>query len=85
MKTFKSFHCKYRVLCLDKIDENTFICCCSEKNKNIIKQYRIDKSNFEIKEISQKKNKNNDEILKIQKINEKIFFIDNQKSIIFFV
>ena len=39
IKKFKSVHCIYKVLCLDIIDENTIICCCSEKNKNIIKQF----------------------------------------------
>ena len=48
-KKYKGVHCMYSFLSLDMINENTFICYCSEKNKNIIKKYEINKSNFEIK------------------------------------
>ena len=81
-RKFKTVHCTYSVLCLDMFNDNTIICCCSEKNtnRNIIKQYKI-KSNFELEKKSQRKNTNNEEIWKLQKIDEKIFFIDNKKTI----
>ena len=81
----KGVHCKYSVLSLDMLNENNFICCCSEKNKNIIKQYEIDKSNYELKKKSQRLNKRNDEIWKLQTINEKIFYINNQNIINYLV
>lgn len=84
-KPYKSVHCSYGVLSLDMINENTFICCCSEKNKNIIKQYEIDKSNFKLNKKSERNNKRNDEIWKFQIINGKIFYIDNQKRINYLV
>ena len=80
-KKFKGVHCKYSVLSLDMLNENTIICCCSQENKNILKQYEINKSNFELSKKAQILNKNNDEIRKLQKINEKIFFIDNRNII----
>lgn len=85
MKKYKSVHCSYSVLSLDMIDQNTIICCCSEKNKNVIKQYQINNQNFELKKKSQRANHNNDEIWKLKKINERIFFIDNQNIINFLV
>ena len=82
-RKYKSVHCTYAVLSLDMYNDNTIICCCSEKNKNIIKQYKINKNNFELQKLSQKRTIDNDEIWKLQKINEKIFFIDNKKRIVF--
>ena len=80
-KKFKSVHCTYSVLSLDMFNENTIICCCSEKGKNIIKQYQIDEEKFEFKRVSKKGTNNNDEIWKLQRINDKIFFIDNNKRV----
>ena len=82
-RKYKSVHCTYAVLSLDMYNDNTIICCCSERNNNIIKQYKINKNNFELEKVSQIKTDNNDEIWKLQKINEKIFFIDNKKRIMF--
>ena len=80
-KKFKSVHCKYSVLSLDMFNKNTIICCCSEKGNNIIKQYQIDEEKFEFKKLSEKITNNNDEIWKLQRINDKIFFIDNNKRV----
>ena len=82
-KKVKSVHFTHAVLSLEMLNDSNIICCCSEKNKNIIKQYKINKNNFELEEESQRRTKNNDEIWKLQKINEKIFFIDNKKRIMF--
>ena len=82
-RKYKSVHCTYAVLSLDMYNDNTIICCCSEKNKNIIKQYKINKNNFELQKLSQKRTIDNDEIWKLQKIGDKIFFIDNKKRIMF--
>ena len=83
-KKFKSVHCNYSVLSLDMFNENNIICCCSEKgkNKNIINQYQIDEEKFEFKKVSEKRTINNDEIWKLQRINDKIFFIDNNKRVL---
>ena len=80
-KIYKSFNLGYKILSIDMINENNIVCCCSEGKKNLINQYEINNNNVE--KISQKKNKNNDEIWKLQTINDKIFFIDNQKIINF--
>ena len=82
-RKYKSVHCTYAVLSLDMYNDNTIICCCSEKNKNIIKQYKINKNNFELQKLSQKRTIDNDEIWKLQKIGDKIFFIKNKKRIMF--
>ena len=63
-------------------NENNIICFCSEKDKNIIKQYQIDEEKFEFKKVSQKRTNNNDEIWKLQRINDKIFFINNEKRVL---
>ena len=84
-RKFKGVHCTYSVLSLDMLNENTIICCCSEKNKNKIKQYEINKSDFKLHKKSERLNKNNDEIWKLQIINENIFYIDNQKIINYLV
>ena len=62
MKKWKSVHCIYSVLCVELFDDNTFICCCCEQNKNIIKQYKIKEKSLEIEKISQIYSNNNDEI-----------------------
>jgi len=80
-KKLKSVHCTYSVLSLDMFNENTIICCCSENGQNIIKQYQIDEEKFEFKRVSKKRTNNNDEIWKLQRINDKIFFIDNNKRV----
>ena len=84
-KKFKSIHCSYSVLCLDMLSENTFICSCSENNKKIIKQYEINNDNYQLIKQSQISNKHNDEIWKLQKVNERIFYIDNKKIINYLV
>ena len=81
-KIIKSYN-EYSILSLDMFNDNTIICCCSKENKNIINQYEINQSNFELKKISQRRTNNNDEIWKLQKINKKIYFLDNQKNINF--
>ena len=60
-----------------KFNDNNIICCFSEGRNNIFKQYKINKNDLEIKQISENKDNKNEEIWKLQKINEKIFFIDN--------
>ena len=81
-KIIKSYN-EYTILSLDMFNDNTIICCSSKENNNIINQYEINQSNFELKIISQRRTNNNDEIWKLQKINKRIFFLDNKKNINF--
>lgn len=83
MRKIKSVHCRYSVLCVDFFKDNIFICSCNDKNKNKIKQYKINDFSYELDKISERASKNNDEIWKLKKVNERIFFLDDQNNINF--
>ncbi len=80
----KSVHCRYSVLSLDMISDNNLVCCCSENNKNVIKQYEINKEDYTLGKKSQIALCNNDEIWRLKKIDERIFFLDDQKRVNYF-
>lgn len=83
-KKVKSVHCRYSVLSLDMISDNNLVCCCSENNKNVIKQYEINKEDYTLGKKSQIALCNNDEIWRLKKIDERIFFLDDQKRVNYF-
>ena len=83
IKKYKSVHCRYSVLCVEMFNENNIICCCFDNKKYKIKQYKIKEKSHELEKISERIFQNNDEIWKLQKINEKIFFIDGKNEINF--
>ena len=74
---YKTIHCIYSVFCLEIFNENSFICCCSDKRGKKIKQIKIN----EIQKCSEIPIKNNEEIWKLQKINDKIFFLNSHNSV----
>ena len=72
----KSIHCKYSVISLEKINENTIICCNKDKYKeNKMRQFKINNTNYDFKKISER-NINNNEIWKLKYFNGKIYFLD---------
>ena len=79
-KAIKKIQCRYNVLSLDLFDY-TIICSCYDKNINKFKQYEIDEDSYDIKKVSERLVYNNDQIWKIQKINDRIFFINGQNII----
>lgn len=81
MKVYKKIHCKYNVLCLDMLSKNTLVCCTYEENDTRIRQYALEDKNFQFSKISEKRIKSNYNIWKIQKVNQNLFFIDNQSKI----
>ena len=80
IKMYKRIFCKYKVLCLDMLSNNSIVCCTSDKKGNRIKQYALDE-NCNFSKISERNIKNNYEIWKLQKSNQKIFFIDNESKL----
>ena len=80
-KIYKRVHCRYSVLCLDMLSENTLVCCTSDKNENRIKQYSLDEGTFQFNKISERKIHNNYDIWKLKKVNQKIFFLDNENKV----
>ena len=66
------------------LSKNTIVCCTSDKKGNRIKQYALDE-NCNFNKISERNIKNNYEIWKLQKSNQKIFFIDNESKINYLV
>ena len=74
---YKTIHCIYSVFCLEIFNENTFICCCSDKRGKKIKQIEIN----EIKKCSEIPIRNNEEIWKLKKINDRIVFLNSQNSV----
>ena len=79
-KLHKRIFCKYKVLCLDMLSENTLVCCTSDKKENRIKQYALDET-FQYSKISERRIHNNYDIWKLQKVNQTIFFLDNESKI----
>ena len=80
-KIYKRVHCRYSVLCLDMLSENTLVCCTSDKNENRIKQYSLEEGTFQFNKISERKIHNNYNIWKLKKVNQKIFFLDNENKV----
>ena len=73
----KSIHCKYSVISLGKINENTIVCCNDDKNnKNKMRQFNVNDINYNFKKISEKIFDDNDEIYELKLINGKIFFLN---------
>ena len=74
---YKTVHCIYSVFCLEIFNENSFICCCSDKRGKKIKQIKIN----EIKKCSEIHIRNNEEIWKLQKIKDRIIFLNSQNCV----
>ena len=55
LKIVKNIRCTYSVTSLECSSNNSFVCCCSDKNENKIRQYIIDDFTFSIKKSSEKK------------------------------
>ena len=79
-KLHKRIFCKYKVLSLDMLSENALVCCTSDKKENRIKQYALDET-FQFSKMSERRIHNNYDIWKLQKINQTIFFLDNESKI----
>ena len=82
LKIVKTIHCRYSVTSLECSSNNSFVCCCSDKNENKIRQYIIDDFNFSIKKSSEKKC-HNYEIWNLKSINDKLFFTNNDNYVSF--
>lgn len=82
LKIVKNIHCKYSVTSLECSSNNSFICCCSDKNENKIRQYKIDDFSFSIKKSSEKKC-HDYEIWNLKSINDKLFFTNNDNYVSF--
>ena len=74
---YKTIHCIYSVFCLEIFNENTFICCCSDKKGKKIKQIKIS----EVQKCAEIQISNNEEIWKLQKINDRIIFLNSQNCV----
>ena len=59
---------------------NSFVCCCSEKNENKMRQYKIDDFTFSIKKSSEKIC-HNYEIWNLKSIKDKLFFTTNDNYV----
>lgn len=82
LRKVKEVHCRYSVTSLECLTKKSLICCCSEKNENKIKQYKIDEFSYEFKKSSEK-NVHNVEIWNLKTICNKIFFTNNDKKVNF--
>ena len=81
LQKFKYVHCRYSVLSLDMLNNNTIICCCSDRNENKIKQYSLKEDSLLFKKLSEIKIINNDEIWSIKIFNDRIFYLSNSNNI----
>ena len=82
----KSIHCKYSIICLEKINENNIICYNDDKNKkNKIRQFMINEENYKFKKISERIIDDNDEISKLNIINGRIFFLNKNDNLFYLV
>ena len=82
LSKIKSIHCKYSIICLEKINENTIICYNEDKNKkNKIRQFSFNEDNYNFSKISEKIIDDNDDILKFKSINGRIFFINKNDEL----
>ena len=59
------------------LNNNTIICCCSDRNENKIKQYSLKEDSLLFKKLSEIKIINNDEIWSIKIFNDRIFYLSN--------
>jgi hypothetical protein len=82
LKIVKSIHCRYSVTSLECSSNNSFVCCCSDKNENKLRQYIIDDFTFSIKKSSEKKC-HDYEIWNLKSINDKLFFTNNDNYVSF--
>ena len=82
LKIVKNIHCRYSVTSLECSSSDSFVCCCSDKNENKIRQYKIDDLTFSIKKSSEKKC-HNYEIWNLKSINNKLFFTNNDNYVSF--
>ena len=85
-KLYKSIHCRYSTLCVETLDEDSFICCCLDQNKNKIKKYKIIKEKGEavrymFEKVGDIENDNDEEIWEFKKINDVVYYIDNQNKL----
>lgn len=82
LKIVKNIRCTYSVTSLECSSNNSFVCCCSDKNENKIRQYIIDDFTFSIKKSSEKKC-HSYEIWNLKSINDKLFFTNNDNYVSF--
>lgn len=84
LKLYKSIHCRYSVFSVEALNENSFICCCYDKNEIKVKKYNIDKDNrYQFVKICDVES-NNEEIWKLQNINSNIYYVDGKNKMKFF-
>ena len=81
MENYKKVLCRYSVLSLEMINRNNIICCCLDKNENKIRQYNIIGDSYIFKKLSEIKLDNNNKIIKIKKINERLYFLNDKNQI----
>ena len=79
----KEIHCRYSVFTIE-IYENILICSCMDRKIKKIKQYKINEYNHEIKKMSERI-QNNNEIWKLKLINNRLFFLNHQNMINYFI
>lgn len=85
-KLYKSVHCRYSTLCVETLNEDSFICCCYDQNQNKIKKYKIAKereneSRYSFEKICDIVNNNDDEIWGFKKLNDVVYYIDGQNKL----
>jgi len=80
LKIAKNIHCKYSVTSVECSSNNSFVCCCSDKNENKMRQYKIDDFTFSIKKSSEKIC-HNYEIWNLKSIKDKLFFTSNDNYV----
>lgn len=80
LKIAKIIHCKYSVTSVECSSNYSFICCCSDKNENKMRQYKIDDLTFSIKKSSEKIY-HNYEIWNLKSIKDKLFFTNNDNYV----
>ena len=86
LSKIKSIHCKYSIICLEKINENIIICYNEDKSKtNKIRQFCYNEENYCFSKISEKILDDNDDILKFKFINGRIFFINKNDELNYLV
>ena len=84
IRKIKKIECRYNVLSLNVFD-NTIICSCFDQDKYKLKQYEINEDSYNINKISERIVSNDEQIWKIQKINNRIFFLNGQNIVNYLV
>ena len=80
----KSIRCKYSIISLEKLNDNTIVCCNEDKNKmNKIRQFKISENNHNFKKISEKNINDNSEVWKLKFIQGRLYFIDKNDNLNF--